>query len=199
MNLKSLALLCLLSLLGLSSPAEITLGGALNHNAVVQRNHSLPIWGTARDGEHITVEFAGQHVSTIAKGGRWLVHLSPLPAGGPFTLIVTAEHDTTTLTNILVGDVWLISGQSNMSMPVKECDDSEQSATNITHPNLRLGFIKKSWNGQPRTDFETNCNWQACTPDTARDFSAVGYFFANELLKDPALANVPIGLIDSSL
>jgi len=196
-NFKNIALLCLLFVLAQPLHAQVSLGGVLNHNAVVQRDRVLPVWGTARDGEHIEVEFAGQRVTTVAKGGRWLVRLSPLPASGPFNLVITGEHDLLTLTNILVGDVWLVSGQSNMQMPVKECDNSEQECLSVDHPNLRLCTVKKGWNGQPQTHAEAS--WRLCSPDAARDFSAVGYFFASELLKDSSLTNVPIALVDSSV
>ena len=97
--------------------ADVKPNSLFNDNAVLQRDCVVPIWGTAQDGEKITVEFTGQKVSTVAKDGKWMVRLKPLQAGGPFTMTITGDN-TITLTNILVGDVWVAGGQSNMERPL---------------------------------------------------------------------------------
>ncbi len=101
--------------------AEVRLNPVFADNAVLQRDAEVPVWGTARDGEQVTVEIQGQKVSATATGGKWLVRLKPLTAGGPFTLPVTGDNKIS-LTNILVGEVWLCSGQSNMEWALAKSD-----------------------------------------------------------------------------
>jgi sialate O-acetylesterase len=116
--------------------------------------------------------------------------------GGPYALTIRAEGETVALTNILSGDLWLCSGQSNMQMPVKEVSPTEQKAALVERRNVRLCSVAKASSAKPLASGDIQ--WHVYTPDSARDFSAVACFFAGELLKDPALADVPLGLVDSS-
>lgn len=108
--------------------AEVKPNGLFGDGAVLQQKIAVPVWGTARDGEKVTVKFQGQEASTVAKDGRWLVKLKPLKAGGPSTLTITGDN-TITLTNVLVGEVWLCSGQSNMAFKcIRPTNSIPQSA-----------------------------------------------------------------------
>ena len=164
---------------------------------VLQRDQKICVWGTAHPGAQVEVNIASQKVvTTVETDGHWKLFLQPISAGGPYTLTAASGRQNVTLNDLLFGDVWLCSGQSNMQMPVKECVADEQRATLASHPNLRLCTVGKGWNAKPQ--FSADIHWKVCTPDSARDFSAVGYFFTSELLKDEALRRVPIGVVDSS-
>jgi sialate O-acetylesterase len=197
--LTVLALLALLAGPGVlsASAAALKLASYFGDHMVLQRDHPLVIQGTGDPGAMVQVAFASQTASTtVGTNQTWSVQLASVSAGGPYTLTATSGSQAVTLTDVLSGDVWLCSGQSNMQMPVKECDAAEQQATVATLPNLRLCTVGKGWNAQPQSS--ADIHWRTCTPDTARNFSAIGYFFAASLQRDPALASVPIGVIDSS-
>jgi len=137
-----------------------------------------------------------QAAAKAGPDGAWQVALDPVEAGGPYEIAVSDGSATVTLTNVLCGDLWLCSGQSNLQFPVREAEAGEQKPALIERPNLRFCSVAKTFSAKPM--ISANIRWQSCTPESARDFSAVACFFACELLKDPALTNVPIGLVDSS-
>jgi sialate O-acetylesterase len=177
--------------------AQLKLASCFGDHTVLQRERAVWIWGEGEPNTPVKVSVATREATaTIGPDSRWQVRLEPLPAGGPYRLIVSSGNRTVALNDVLFGDVWLCSGQSNMQMPVKECAAAEQEATLAEHPNLRLCSVGKGANAKPQSS--ADIKWRTCTPDSARDFSAVGYFFACELLKDPKLADLPIGVIDSS-
>ena len=164
---------------------------------VLQRDRKICIWGTGEAGATVHVIVASQHAEAVVGTNYcWQVYLDPVPAGGPYTLTAISGSQKATLDDVLYGDVWLCSGQSNMQMPVKECDAAEQQATVTNIFNLRLCSVGKAWNAEPQ--ISADIQWRTCTTGAARNFSAVGYFFAAELLSDPAMSTVPIGVIDSS-
>ena len=170
--------------------ASVTPWGLFTDNAVLQRGISVPIWGMANDGEKVTVKFQGQEVSTTAHNGHWMLRLKPLKAGGPFTMIIAGEN-TIELKNILVGDVWVCSGQSNMWWTVKLTENAQAAIDKSKDLMLRLYTMPghdRFWN--------PNAAWQECNPNTTPDFSAVGYFFGMHLRE---ALEVPIGLINSSV
>ena len=180
-----------------SASAEVRLPQVFGDNMVVQRNQPVCVWGTCDPNANVQVKLGAQSAAGNAGvNGIWQATLPPVAVGGPYTLAVTAVSGTTTLTNVLCGDVWLCSGQSNMQMPVREVDPVEQKAALVERPNLRLCSVAKTPSAKRLSS--ADIHWRVCTPDSARDFSAVACFFAAELLKDPALADVPIGLVDSS-
>lgn len=178
--------------------AEIKLASPFSDHMVLQRDQEVRIFGTARAAAQVTVSIADQAASATAdKDGHFVAILKPLPAGGPFKLEAKAGNDSTAIDDVLIGDVWLCSGQSNMQMSLKEVVNAPaEIATAKNHPQMRLLTIAKAFADKPQTTFAGS--WKTCTPKTAADFSAVGYHFADELYKSPKLANVPIGLIDSS-
>jgi sialate O-acetylesterase len=179
--------------------AGLKLASPFADHMVLQRDQPIHIWGDADPNSSIKVNIAGDEVTTqAAPDGHWDAALKPLSAGGPHRLTVTAADKTVTLEDILIGDCWLCSGQSNMAMPLKECDDADTVAKQADrHPSLRLCTVGKGWNAKPQT--KADIKWRTATPDTAKNFSAVAWYFASELLTDPALASIPIGLIDSSV
>ena len=195
-----LQVFCVILLVGLAASlqaADLKLASFFGDHMVLQRDRKIPVWGVAESNAMVVVTIATQRTTTTAGiDGRWQTDLASMPAGGPYTLMVASGNKTTSLKDVLFGDVWLCSGQSNMQMPVKECVPAEQDATVTNRPELRLCTVPKGWNGKPQTS--ADIKWATCTPDSARNFSAVAYFFASELLKDSALKNVPIGVIDSS-
>jgi sialate O-acetylesterase len=177
--------------------AELKLASFFGDHMVLQRERAAWIWGDGDPNARVRVSLAtNEAATTVNADGRWQVRLAPPPAGGPYRLTVSSGARTITFNDVLCGDVWLCSGQSNMQMPVKECAAAEQEATLAEHPNLRLCSVARSFNPKPQSS--ADLKWRTCTPESARDFSAVGYFFACELLKDHKLADLPIGLIDSS-
>ena len=177
--------------------ADLKLASYFSDHMVLQRDQPICVWGTGTANAVIQVKLGSDSAeATAAPDGHWQVLLKPLPAGGPYLLQTTSASGAVKLSDVLVGDVWLCSGQSNMQMPVKECVPAEQATTLAHRPELRLCTVGKGWNAKPQ--LSADIKWQVCTPDAALNFSAVGFFFASELLRDDALTNVPIGVIDSS-
>jgi len=192
--------LSILLALAVSARGEVTLHRLFSDNAVLQQRAKVPIWGTARDGEKVTVQFQKQRVTTIASNGQWRVTLKPLRAGGPFTLVVTGDPstgsgrgNTLTRTNLLVGEVWICSGQSNMQWPLTHCENSQAAISNATDPQLRLFTVPNVAANEPQRD--VNANWVECTPQTVAGFSGVAYYFGRDLR---AARRVPVGLINTS-
>jgi len=180
-------------------------------NMVLQRDKPLNIWGWAEPGEEVTVSFAGQQVRSKAAADRsWQVTLTPVPANRvPQTMTVKGKSTTLTLANILVGDVWILGGQSNMEFPISNVDDGELEIVSANFPQIRLltmpvgkGFASvrsferlHEWSDWSKRHFRKG-DWDICSPETVTDFSAIGYIFGRRL----AMATgVPIGLIDASI
>lgn len=191
-------LLCLLP-----SPvlfAQITLPHILSSHMVVQRNLPVHVWGTAAPGEEVVVDFRGE--SRTAKAtelGRWDVYLKPGAAGGPFQMVVksgagAAAAKALTLDDVLVGDVWVASGQSNMEFAMRQAATAAEDLPKSNIPELRLLMVKKKAADYARDDVETD-GWAASTPETARDFSAVAWYFAREIGQRE---HVPVGVIDAT-
>lgn len=177
--------------------AELSLPGIFGSNMLIQRNEPVRLWGTSPPQATVRARFGPRQASaTAGPDGTWQVSLDPVEAGGPYELTVSDGSETVTLTNVLCGDLWLCSGQSNMQLPVNQADPAEQTMALQGRPNLRLCSVAKTASAKPLAS--AAIQWRSCTPDSARDFSAVAVFFACELLHDPALTKVPIGLVDSS-
>lgn len=172
--------------------AEVRPNPLFSAGAVLQRDQAIPIWGTARDGEQVTVELAGQKLSTTAEQGVWRVELKPISAGGPFTLTLTGDN-TVTLDNILVGEVWICSGQSNMEWPLHKTANAEAERSKANFPQLRMFTVAKSTSIRPLA--EVKGSWRECSPETVASFSAVGYYFARDLYQK---LGIPVGMIHTS-
>ena len=161
---------------------------------VLQRDTEIHLWGWAEAGERITVKFVKQKESvTTDASGCWEVRLAPVAVGGPFSMTIEGNN-TIELENILMGDVWVCSGQSNMGWMVKNSNNSEEEIARAHIPEIRLFTVPHRMATQPLDTLEEG-SWQRCTPETIPDFSAVAYFFGRELTRH---LNVPIGLIHSS-
>jgi sialate O-acetylesterase len=164
---------------------------------VLQRGKPLRIWGTASANLKLKVHLADQQVdATTDAAGQWNVLLKPMPAGGPFDLIVESNAGKATVHDVLIGEVWLCSGQSNMQFSLAECDDGVAVAA-VAHPKFRLGTVGRAWTKTPQTS--AKIDWAPATPTNALHFSAVAYTFAHELENDPAMKDVPIGLLEDCL
>jgi sialate O-acetylesterase len=188
---RGLTVLALLSL-ALNGHADVKLHGLFSDHMVLQQGQPAPVWGWADDGETVTVEFRGKKVSTIAKNGRWLVRLASLKAGGPDTMRVTGNN-TLELHDVLVGEVWICSGQSNMEWPLSRSFESQNDIENAANPMIRLFTVPKLKAKAPVNDVKAS--WLECTPQSVPGFSAVGYYFGRALQQ---ARKVPVGLIHTS-
>ena len=173
--------------------ADVRLPKVIGSQMVLQREKPLKIWGWADKGEKVTVECAGsKEAATANDKGEWLVTLPPMKAGGPHTMTVSGNN-TVTLTDILVGEVWIGSGQSNMEWTVSRTNDAEKEIAAAKHPKIRLFLVPKTLSGIPKQDVKAE--WKACSPTNVPSFSAVLYFFGRKLQQE---LDVPVGLIASS-
>jgi sialate O-acetylesterase len=185
--------------LTLSAPAEVIPHPLFNHHAVLQQEMRVPVWGTADPGERVTVEFAGQSVTaTAAADGKWLVYLAPMKAGGPHPLTISGRNKVV-FTDVLVGEVWVCSGQSNMErhlglqpgqLPITGW---EQEVAEAGHPEIRQFYVVQKTALTPQST--VTGGWSVCSPETVKDFTAVGYFFGRDLHQ---ARGGPVGLIHSS-
>jgi sialate O-acetylesterase len=174
--------------------AEVSLPAIFGSHMVLQRDQKDKVWGKANPGDTITVTIAGQEKTAKAgDDGQWSVMLDPLPAGGPHTLTVKGPDNTVTFEDVLVGEVWICSGQSNMQWSVGQSNDAELEILSAKYPNLRLISVPQVGTQEPQWTF--NGQWAPATPETVKDFSAVGYFFGRQLHQT---LDVPVGLIDDA-
>jgi sialate O-acetylesterase len=195
-------LLCVLFVAtAVGARGEVRLPRILSSHAVLQRDQPVHIWGWAEVGEKVTVAFNGARGTGEGdRLGLWSVYLPPQKAGGPFEMTVTGKNRIL-LEDILVGDVWFASGQSNMEMPLNGfpgsavLKDAAEEIRNANHPELRLLYIPHQAAVFPLNDFKGDVEWAQCTPETAAKFSAVAYLFGRDLA---AKEHVAVGLIDSS-
>lgn len=181
--------------LAASLPAQVKPAGIFGNHMVLQRNKPIPVWGTASPGEKITVSLSGHTLKTKAsKTGDWSVTLPAMKEGGPYNLTLTGK-DTVTLSDVLIGEVWLCSGQSNMEWALKAADSAKREIEASTNDMIRHIKVPRTAALQPRREIGQPAEWKVSGPATAGDFTAVGYFFARELQKR---LGVPVGLVNSS-
>ena len=182
--------------------ANVKPNSLFSNNAVLQQGVAVPVWGGATDGEKISVDFAGQHLSTVAANGKWMVELKALKAGGPFTMTIKGDN-MVLINNIMVGEVWLCSGQSNIEWPLykvipkgnypalKQVLEEAQN-----YPAIRQFFVPlHTYTDIPSQVDDVNGQWTVCDSVAAKRFSAVSYFFAKDLYNR---LKVPIGFINST-
>lgn len=167
-------------------------------NMVLQRDHADPIWGWSMPGDTISISVEGHATSATAVAGadgKWMTKIGPFAPGGPLTLTIKGSTRQVVLTNVLVGDVWLCSGQSNMGIPVRTAASAEEEIRQANHPQIRsfnVGFYPSLVPMQ----LPQPAAWEVCTPKTVPNFSAVGYFFAREINE---VEKIPVGILHSSV
>ena len=200
-TLVSVIISCLIaSVLPLPASADVSLARVFGSHMVLQRDIDLPVWGYADAGEQITVTLGNHQAKTKANDlGQWKLTLPPLPAPGPVTMTVTGKN-CITLDDILIGEVWLCSGQSNMEWRVGQAANSAQEIAQAKYPAIRLFEVRNTSSGLPVTDFPEPAGhyetWRICSPETiGSGFSACAYFFGRQLHQK---LNIPIGLIDTT-
>ncbi len=175
--------------------AQLKVANVFTDHMVLQRNAAIPVWGWAGKGEKVTVNFHGQIKTTTAdKSGKWFLNLDKEIAGGPYTLIVKTKKENLSLQDVLVGDVWICSGQSNMEWVLSATNDAATEISAASNNNIRHIKVEHEISIVPLADIKKT-SWQVCTPETAPNFTAVGYYFAKNLQKE---LNVPIGLINTT-
>lgn len=182
----------LMILTGPAAFAAVRPHALISDGMVLQQGMKVPIWGTADDGEQVTVHFQDRQFQTTAKDGRWMIWLDDLNAGGPFEMTIHGSN-TIRLQNVLVGEVWICSGQSNMEWPLAATAQAERTLRDSTNPRIRLFTVPHTAASVPL--HRVQGSWQACGPQTVPHFSAVGYFFGRDLQK---ALHVPVGLIHTS-
>ena len=180
-----------------AEPAPALLGGLFQDHAVLQRDRPIPVWGRAEPGETVTIEFAGTRTRVRAdRSGRWSASLPAQRAGGPYQLIAsTARGARETLQDVMVGDVWLCSGQSNMEFGVGRALNAPTEIGSSADDGIRLLTIARDTGLTPVDAFRASVAWQTAGPSTVGEFSAACYFMGRDLR---ASQKVPIGLVDSS-
>ncbi|MCE9544041.1 MAG: sialate O-acetylesterase [Planctomycetia bacterium] len=185
--------LCIFAAIGLASPAfaDVKLPNVFSSNMVLQRDRPVPVWGTAAADEEVTVSIGDHTASTKAGGdGKWKVSLPAMPANDkPQTMTVSGKNKLE-LKDILVGEVWVCSGQSNMSFAVASVDNNKKEVSTADYPQIRLFLVHNAQGPKPAAD--VNAKWVPCSPATVPGFAAPGYFFGRELHKE---LKVPVGLI----
>jgi len=202
-RLFSAALLASLCLSG-ELLAEVIPNALFGDNAVLQQGRRVPVWGSAEEGEKVTVSFGEQKAEIVTKDGKWMVWLDPMKANSnPQTMTIAGANNTVTLSNVLVGEVWVCSGQSNMEWKLSRLVDPgtkrgtpqkwQQDVAAADYPEIRHLTVPHQSSKSPLSNLDAK--WEICSPQTIPDFSAVGYYFGRDLHRE---LKVPIGLIHSS-
>lgn len=176
-----------------NAQADVKVPALFTDHMVLQRDLANPVWGTADPGEEVTVSIGEQTVSAkTGDDGKWKVKLAPLKVGGPYTLSISGKNKLE-IEDVLVGEVWVCSGQSNMQWSVSQSTESDLEIKTAKLLDVRLITVPQVGTQEPQSDFKGS--WQVCTPETVGEFSAVGFYFGRQLHQT---LNVPIGLIDNS-
>lgn len=168
---------------------KLTVADVFTDHMVLQRDAKVRIWGKAADGAKVHLSLKGQHRQATASGGKWEITLSPMSHGGPYDLKVWADADTLVFRDVLLGDVWLAGGQSNMEWPMRRVKDASAQIARANYPEVR--YYKA-----PRKFYASHVvpagQWRVCSPETASEFSAIAYYFARNIFRE---TGVPVGII----
>ena len=200
MNYTKLILFCAFLCAEIVSQAqEIKISPLFGDGMVLQRDKSIPIFGTTDANTKVRASFRNQKVETVSDSeGKWLVNFQSEVFGGPDQLVLSTENNQNVVTNVYVGEVWICSGQSNMEMPMlsnwAHVNNAEEEVKNAKHPNIHLFKVERNTSFHPLNEFASK-GWSVCTPETVADFSAVAYFFGRDLEQS---LNMPIGLIQTA-
>lgn len=175
--------------------AQIKLARLFSDHVVLQRQKAIPVWGWASPNETVKVSLANQTQSAQADAsGKWLVKFSPMEAGGPHQLTASAQSGNVSVKDILIGEVWLCSGQSNMEWRVANADNYLEEKKDADYPQIRHFFVEHEVSMVPEKELKSG-EWKLASSENVGNFTAVGFFFARELYKK---LNIPIGLLHSS-
>ena len=181
----------LLVVLTQASQADVSMPAVFSNHMVLQRDLEVPIWGKAAPGEEVRVAFAGQEETAITdEFGHWTVTLKPMPASATPRAMTIQGNNRIDITDVLIGEVWVCGGQSNMEWTINNSNNPEEEKRDAKRPTIRL--IKAPHITASSPQFTINAEWKAATPETAGQFSAVGYFFGRDLQD---VLDVPIGLL----
>ena len=200
--MRAIIVICFLLGCGNQAFAQLKLARLFSNHAVLQRQKPLPVWGWATPNEAISVSLANQTLTTqVNTEGEWRVVFSPLEAGGPYKLAVSSPNEKLVIEDILMGEVWLCSGQSNMEWTVAQSDNFLKERKNADFPQIRHFKVEHEVSLQPEKDLKTG-EWKLCQPETVSGFTAIGFFFAREihqkLSKAGTSESIPIGILHSS-
>lgn len=192
---KRIAVMAAFVFSSLVANAEVRIADVFSTNMVLQRNSDIKVWGKADPREKVWVYFNGQkQITRTDKNGKWSVMLKPMKAvSEPLEMKIIGKNEIV-LKNILIGDVWVCSGQSNMQMKVSETSNAQKEISNANFSEIRLFTVPTTVSTTP-LETVSNASWEICSPETVKYFSAVGYYFGRDVYKE---INVPIGLIHSS-
>jgi sialate O-acetylesterase len=194
MPLPRLCMLILLAAFASPAAADVSLNNMFGDHMVLQQGIKNKVWGKADPGEQVAVTLGGQtHSTAAAADGTWHVFLDPVKEyGGPHTLTVKGKN-TVTFSDVLIGEVWVCAGQSNMQWSVNQSNDPDLEKAAAKFPNIRLISVPQVGTQEPQWNF--NGKWQQCSPETVGNFSAVGYCFGRQLNQT---LGVPVGLINNA-
>ncbi len=188
------ASLAILSLWASVLNAEVQVSNLFTSHMVVQRDQPIVVWGKADPGEKVFVVMAGKTEDIVAgDDGKWKVKLPAMEAGGPHKIVIEGSNSRIQIDDVLVGEVWVCSGQSNMQWPINASYDDDLARLSANYPQIRLITVPNVASQTPSDNF--NGKWQVCSPDTIGGFSAVGYYFGRQLHQT---LQVPVGLIDNA-
>lgn len=203
-NMKKFLLLMVLGTMSIAVKAQVAMSQLFTDNMVLQRESEVPLWGKAKPGKpvHVITSWDNkEYFSDVTSDGKWEVKVNTPTAGGPYTITITQNRHTTTIHNVMSGDVWLCSGQSNMEMPVGGWGEVLNYKQEIKDANnyggIRLLNLEMMGSAKPKEDFNVKgeYGWNVCNEFTVNDFSACAYFFGRELYRH---LDIPIGLINTS-
>ena len=184
----------LIGFIALIAKAEVKLPAVFSDHMVLQRSNVAPVWGWAEPGEKVTVQFAGQTKKvTAGNDGKWMVRLDAIEDTKVSGELKVAGKNTVTVKDVLVGEVWVASGQSNMAMPVGRCLNADEESAAAKYPQIRMFITKRNAQLSPQADLEGS--WVVCSPDTVKSFSGTAYFFGRTLHNQ---LKVPVGILHSS-
>lgn len=176
--------------------ADVRLPAVLNSHMVLQRDQPIHVWGWADAGEQVSVSLGTVDAAATADSeGTWKVSLPAMKADGKSHTLTVTGSNTIELNDILIGDVWVGSGQSNMEWQLRSTQGAAEAIASAKHPRIRLFHVKKVQKPEPADDVEVTAHWTACTPESVPAFSAVLYYFGRKLHEE---LDVPVGLINSS-
>ncbi len=176
--------------------SSFKLASIFTDHMVLQRDSVNPVWGNAEDGKEIKVEFLDKTYKTIASGGKWSVSLSPAAAGGPYEMVISCDNCVYKLKDILIGEVWVAGGQSNMQWPLSDSIGGREEAAKADCNEIRYYDVPRVSTEEESLKEGQNAHWVLCKPETAGNFSAVAYYFAKSL---HASLGIPIGIIGCNM